>query len=147
MSESNKTLETKSGCCGSGEHHKHDHKEGGCCGDHKHEHHEHNDHKGGCCGGGHHHHDHDHDHDHEHHDHAKIYLETEDGEELECDVLGIFEFEGKEYIAIVPVDGETAYLYGYSEVEEEPALISIESDDEYERVSAFFMQLVEDTEE
>ena len=144
MSENNKVLETQSGCCGSGEHHKHEHKEGGCCGSGEHHKHEHNhDHKGGCCGGGHHHHDHD----HEHHDHGKIYLETEEGEELECDVLGIFEFEDKEYIAIVPVDGETAYLYGYSEIEEEPALSSIESDEEYERVSAHFMQLVEDTEE
>jgi len=126
--------EKKEGCCGSGKHHKHEHKHEhgeGCCGTHK---------NGEGCGN-------DHDHDHEAHDHDKIYLETENGEELECDVLGIFEFEGQEYIAIIPVDSETAYLYRYSEVDEEPALNQIESEEEYTKVSDHFMQLVEATEE
>ncbi len=138
--------EKKSGCCGSGKHHKHDHDhkhehgKGGCCGNHDHEH-------GKGCNHDHDHaHDHAHDHDHEH-EHGKIYLETESGEELECDVLGIFEFEGQEYIAIIPVDAETAYLYRYSEIDEEPALNQIESEEEYTKVSAHFMELVEDTEE
>ncbi len=105
------------------------------CGGHDH------DHDGGCGCGSHGHEDHD------HHDHSKIYLETENGEELECDVLGTFDFEGQEYIALIPVDSETAYLYRYSEEEEEPALNQIESDEEYARVSAYFMELVEDEDE
>lgn len=128
----------KGGCCGSGKHHgdhKHEHGHEGCCGSHGEGGHEH--HHG--CG-------HDHDHDHEH-DHGKIYLETENGEELECDVLGIFELDGQEYIAIIPVDSETAYLYRYSEIDEEPALNQIESEEEYTRVSEFFMELVEAEEE
>lgn len=137
---------TKGGCCGSGkgQGHGESHGHSGCCGsegehDHSHSH-------SGCCGSGH-HHGHEHGEDDHEHDHAKIYLETEDGEELECDVLGIFEFEGQEYIAIIPVDDETAYLYRYSEVDEEPALNQIESDEEYARVSDYFMELVEDEEE
>lgn len=128
MSEKNKLELTNTGCCG-----QHNHDQGQGC---------------GCSG---HHHDHDHhhghDHDHEGHDHSKIYLETEDGKELECDVLGVFDFEDQEYIALIPVESETAFLYRYSEVEEEPALSQIESDDEYERVSAYFMELVEAEEE
>ncbi|WP_430884626.1 DUF1292 domain-containing protein [Fusibacter sp. JL216-2] len=137
MSDNNKVFETthkSGGCCGSGEHHGHKH-EGGCCGSHDHGHHHGHD-----CG-------HDHDHDHEHHDHAKIYIETDGGEELECDVLGIFEFENMEYIAIIPVESETAYLYRYSEIEEEPALTQIDSEEEYAKVSQHFMELVEAEEE
>jgi len=144
MSENNNPFETKKkgGCCGSGKHHGHGegHSHGeGCCsskgdGEHGHHHHGHE------C-------NHDHDHDHEHHDHAKIYLETENGEEMECDVLGIFELDGQEYIAIIPVDSETAYLYRYSEIDEEPALNQIESEEEYTKVSEHFMELVEAEEE
>lgn len=142
MSENNKVFETghkSGGCCGSGKHHGHKH-EGGCCGSHDHDHDHRDHHHGHDCG-------HDHDHDHEHHDHAKIYIETDGGEELECDVLGIFEFENMEYIAIIPVESETAYLYRYSEIEEEPALTQIDSEEEYAKVSQHFMELVEAEEE
>jgi len=100
--------------------------------------HEHKNGEGCGCG---------HDHDHEHHDHAKIFLTTETGDELECDVLGIFDMEGQEYIALLPIESETAYLYRYSEEEEEPALDQIESEEEYAKVSAYFMELVEAEEE
>ena len=42
-----------------------------------------------------------HDHDHEGID--IIYLTLEDDSELECEVLGIFSVEDKEYIALLPI--------------------------------------------
>ncbi len=71
----------------------------------------------------------------------------EDGSELACDVLAIFELGDKEYIAVLPQETETAYLYGYTENEEGPALHNIEDDDEYERVSNAFADMIESVEE
>lgn len=68
-----------------------------------------------------------------------ITLQFEDEEEIECEILGIFDVEGKEYIALLPDDGtEDVYLYGYKENEEEFELIDIEDDAEFEKVSAEF---------
>lgn len=67
-----------------------------------------------------------------------VTLTLDDGTELECIVLSIFEAGKKDYIALLPVenieseDGEV-YLYRYSEDENgEPILDNIESDEEYE---------------
>lgn len=105
-------------------------------------------------------HDHDHDqdhncgcgcgHDHEH-DHAPIEtltLTLDDDTEKECYILGIFDAEDREYIALLPVGEEDVYLYRYSEAgEEEVILDAIESDDEYERVGKIFMELCDAAEE
>ena len=49
-----------------------------------------------------------------------ITLEFEDGQEVECEIMGIFECEGKEYIALIPDDGtDDVYIYGYKEISEE----------------------------
>ncbi len=72
-----------------------------------------------------------------------ITLEFDDGVEVECEIMGIFEVDGKEYIALVP-DDETddVYIYGYVEVtEEEFELLDIEDDAEFERVVAEFDKL------
>ena len=65
-----------------------------------------------------------------------ITLEFEDGQEVECEIMGIFECEGKEYIALIPDDGsDDVYLYGYKEVsEEEFELLDIEDDAEFKKV-------------
>jgi len=65
-----------------------------------------------------------------------ITLEFEDGQEVECEIMGIFECEGKEYIALIPDDGsDDVYLYGYKEVsDEEFELIDIVDDDEFNKV-------------
>lgn len=66
-----------------------------------------------------------------------ITLEFEDGTE-ECEILGIFDVEGVEYMAL-PVsasDEEEAeiYIYKYVEVDEEEfELQDIESDEELEK--------------
>ena len=52
----------------------------------------------------------------------------------------IFDFEGKEYIALFPQDGtDDIYIYGYKELDdEEVELIDIEDDSEFEKVAAEF---------
>ena len=69
-----------------------------------------------------------------------ITLEFEDGAEIECEIMGIFDVDGKEYIALIPDDDtDDVYLYGYKEVnDEEFELIDIEDDAEFEKVAAEF---------
>lgn len=72
-----------------------------------------------------------------------ITLEFDDGEEIECEIMGVFEVEGKEYIALIP-DDETddVYIYGYVEIsEEEFELLDIDDDEEFAKVVAEFDKL------
>ena len=49
-----------------------------------------------------------------------ITLEFEDGTEVEAEIMGIFDVDGKEYIALIPDDdSDDVYLYGYKEVDDE----------------------------
>ncbi len=87
-----------------------------------------------------HHNHHDHDHDHEH-----IYLTLDDDTEIECHVLGTFEVDDVEYIALTPIDGEEeVYLYRFEEDENGIDLINIEDDEEFETVSEAFYELFGD---
>ncbi len=74
-----------------------------------------------------------------------ITLEFDDGEEVECEVMGVFDFNGKDYIALVPDDGtDDVYIYGYQEVgEEEFTLIDIDDDEEWEMVADVWQELTE----
>ena len=36
---------------------------------------------------------------------AIITLEFDDGEVIECEEMGIFDYDGKDYIALIPLDG------------------------------------------
>ena len=82
-----------------------------------------------------------------------LTLEFDDGVELECEIMGVFEVNGKEYIALLPDDGtDDVYLYGYKEIgEEEFEIIDIVDDAEFEAVAAEFDRLtieeIIDTEE
>ena len=72
-----------------------------------------------------------------------ITLEFDDGKEVEAEIMGVFECEGKEYIALIP-DDDTAdvYLYGYKEVnDEEFELIDIEDDAEFDKVAKVFEEI------
>lgn len=80
---------------------------------------------------------------HSHEDVEMIYLTLNDGEELACQVLAIFEMEDKGYIALLPEGQEDVYLYGYKETEEGPMISQIEDDKEYELVSEAFLSLCE----
>ena len=73
-----------------------------------------------------------------------ITLEFDDGEVVECEIMGVFDFENKEYIALIPHDGsDDVFIYGYQEVgEDEFELIDILDDDEFEKVVAEFDKIV-----
>ena len=67
-----------------------------------------------------------------------VTLTLDNDEVVECAVLTTYEANGKEYIALLPLDenGESesgdVFLYRYAEVDGEPTLENIEDDDEYE---------------
>lgn len=75
-----------------------------------------------------------------------VTLTLENDEELECAVLTIFESDGREYIALLPLDenGDSddgqVYLYRFIDngEDEEPGLENILEDEEFERVSEAF---------
>ncbi|MBQ8857557.1 MAG: DUF1292 domain-containing protein [Lachnospiraceae bacterium] len=79
-----------------------------------------------------------------------ITLTLDDDTEVECEVIGIFEAEGREYIALVPVEEDEEsdlYIYRYSEDEEgNPVLDNIESDEEFEKVGVAFDELLDSLE-
>ena len=78
-----------------------------------------------------------------------VTLTLDDGSELECIVLTIFPAGGKDYIALLPMEGAEAdegevYLYRYSEdAEGNPDLQNIEDDEEYEIVDDAFDELLD----
>lgn len=102
----------------------------------------------GCCGsncGCDHNHDHGCDHHHEE-TIPTVHLELEDGSELECPVIDIFEVSGKEFIALLHPEDEMALLYGFKDYEDGSIeLLEIESDDEYEKVSEVFSSLMDES--
>ncbi len=75
-----------------------------------------------------------------------ITLEFEDGTEVEAEIMGIFDVDGKEYIALIPDDdSDDVYLYGYKEVDDEEfELIDIEDDDEFNKVVKVFEELTDE---
>ena len=77
-------------------------------------------------------------------DAAVITLEFDDGAEIECEIMGVFDYNGKEYIALIPDDGsDDVYIYGYKEVgEDEFELVDIEDDAEFEAVVAEFDKIM-----
>lgn len=81
-----------------------------------------------------------------------VTLTLEDDTELECVVLTIFQAGDKDYIALLPMEGQDAeegevFLYRYSETEDgTPNLENIEDDDEYELVADAFDELLDEEE-
>jgi len=77
-----------------------------------------------------------------------ITLEFDDGAEIECEIMGIFEVEGKEYIALLPDDDtDDVYLYGFKELDnDEFELIDIEDDAEFDKVAAEFDKITAEEE-
>lgn len=82
-----------------------------------------------------------------------ITLEFDNDESIECVELGVFDVEGVEYMALMPVaqedeDEAEVLLYRYKEVgEEEFELADLESDEEFELVAAVFDAIMTEEEE
>jgi hypothetical protein len=73
-----------------------------------------------------------------------VTLEYDDGTTVETEVMGIFEVDGKEYIALIPNDkSDDVYIYGYKEIDDDSFdLVDIEDDKEFEKAVAEFDKLV-----
>lgn len=89
-----------------------------------------------------------------HDDSEEMYVELdlEDGT-VKCSIVTIFEVNGKDYIALLPLDesGENTdgevWIYGYKEDENdpnaEPELIFIDDEEEYEAASDAFDEFLD----
>ncbi|WP_297810902.1 DUF1292 domain-containing protein [uncultured Finegoldia sp.] len=78
-----------------------------------------------------------------------LVLTLEDGEEMECGILGVFEVEGYEsdYIALVSEDDKEIMIYKYEEINDDEANLDvIEDDDEYEKAKQTFEEIFVDFE-
>lgn len=82
-------------------------------------------------------------------DDVVVTLNLDDGSEVTCEILTIFDLNDLDYIVLLPLDengneneeGEV-YIYRYFEDETgAPSLDNIESDEEYAAVSAKFDEL------
>ena len=83
-----------------------------------------------------------------------VTLDLDDGSSMECQILTIFEADGRDYIALLPVDEDEqpndegeVFIYRYSEdADGNPSLENIEDDEEYEIVSDRFDELLDEAE-
>lgn len=85
-----------------------------------------------------------------------VELTLDDGEVVTCAIITILEVAGKDYIVLLPLDenGENedgeVWFYGYSEnpddPNEEPELMYIEDDEEYEAVADAFDEYLDQCE-
>ena len=87
-----------------------------------------------------------HDHDEEM-ELETMFLTLDDDTEVECGILGVFEVDGEDYIALLPLEDETVLLYHYKEDGDDIQLDVIEEDEDFEKVSNAFYDLYEEDEE
>lgn len=81
-----------------------------------------------------------------------VTLSMDDGKDVECRILTIFDIDEQDYIVLMPLNADGSdndegevYIYRYFEDENgEPSLDNIEDDEEYEAVSDRFDELLDD---
>ena len=78
-----------------------------------------------------------------------ITLEFEDDTKVDCEVMGIFDYDNKDYIALIPQDGsDDVYIYGYQEYDDGSfELQDIEDDELFAKVAAEFESIMKDEDE
>lgn len=84
----------------------------------------------------------------------QVNLSLDDGSEVECAILTIFELDEQNYIVLLPLDEDgnenaegEVFIYRYFEDEEgNPSLENIDSDEEYEAVADRFDELLDEAE-
>lgn len=81
-----------------------------------------------------------------------VNLELEDGGEVECEVICIFEYDGNDYAALTPTDESIAELYFFGlEMEEkgdetEFTLLNIEDEDLLEELGDAYDEMMDEGE-
>ena len=78
-----------------------------------------------------------------------ITLEFDNDETIECEIMGIFDYDGNDYIALIPLDdSDDVYIYGYKEVgEDEFESVDIEDDELFAKVVEEFDTIMASEEE
>lgn len=87
-------------------------------------------------------------------DRDTMTLDLDDGGKLECIVLNVFPVNNREYIALLPMNDEghveedaQIFLYRFEELgDDEVNLEIIEDDDEFELVSDYFDEMLDEQE-
>ena len=87
-------------------------------------------------------------------DRDTMTLDLDDGGKLECIVLNVFPVNNREYIALLPMNDEghveedaQIFLYRVEELgDDEVNLETIEDDDEFELVSDYFDEMLDEQE-
>ena len=87
-------------------------------------------------------------------DRDTMTLDLDDGGKLECIVLNVFPVNNREYIALLPMNDEghveedaQIILYRFEELgDDEVNLETIEDDDEFELVSDYFDEMLDEQE-
>ena len=87
-------------------------------------------------------------------DRDTMTLDLDDGGKLECIVLNVFPVNNREYIALLPMNDEghveedaQIFLYRFEELgDDEVNLETIEDDDEFELVSDYFYEMLDEQE-
>ena len=87
-------------------------------------------------------------------DRDTMTLDLDDGGKLECIVLNVFPVNNREYIALLPMNDEghveedaQIFLYRFEELgDDEVNLETIEDDDEFELVSDYFYDMLDEQE-
>lgn len=75
-----------------------------------------------------------------------ITLDFDDGGSTDFGIIGVFEVEGRDYIALEALDGtDEVYLYGYKEVNDDDfELLDIEDEETFNKVAAEFDSLMDE---
>ena len=73
-----------------------------------------------------------------------ITLEFDNGESFECGIMGVFDLEDKQYIALEAFDDSNdVYLYGYVPTDDDFELLDI-PEEEFDKVAAEFDRLTDE---
>ncbi|MDD6154402.1 MAG: DUF1292 domain-containing protein [Eubacteriales bacterium] len=78
-----------------------------------------------------------------------ITLEFDDGESVECEIIGVFDYKDKDYIALAPEnDTDDVYIYGYEEFDDDSfELKDIDDDDLFKEVAQEFDRIMDSDED
>jgi uncharacterized protein YrzB (UPF0473 family) len=83
-----------------------------------------------------------------------VDMELDDGRTVTCDVITTFEADGREYIALQPLDENgtnddgSVWLYRFIENEDpdsDPDIVYIESEEEYKKAGEAFNRFLDST--
>ena len=78
-----------------------------------------------------------------------VTLEVDDDTTMECEILGIFDYNNEDYIALIPHDdSDDVYIYGYEEYEDGSyEILDIVNEELFEKVAKEFDKIMAEQED